>query len=70
MSLKATASASPFSIDLWISWGATLLIAGISAMIFLYTTFETRVVSDERGAQIEKHLDRIETKLDALLMGD
>lgn len=59
---------SSFSLDLWISWAAAILIAAISATVFLYSTFETQSASDEKSAQMEKHLDRIESKVDSLLL--
>lgn len=56
------------SLDQWISWTAATLIAAISMVVFLYTNFQTKVASDERSAQLEKHLDRIEGKLDQMIL--
>lgn len=57
-----------FNPETIITWAAAIVIAAISATVFLYTSFETIKDSEERNAQVEKHLDRIESKLDLLTL--
>lgn len=59
---------NPFSVEQWITWVVATLVAAVTMMVFFYTNFETKSDSDETNAVIEKRLDRIENKLDQILV--
>jgi hypothetical protein len=53
--------------DKVIIWCGSGAVAIASAVVFLFTTFQTSAASDKTVAFINARLDRIETKIDQLL---
>lgn len=65
---KIVPSSTLFNSETLLTWVAAIVVAGMSAVVFLYTSFETMRDADDRFSQIEKHLDKIESKLDLLTL--
>lgn len=52
----------------WIYWLAATLTAAVTITIFLYTNFQTKADANDNKSDIEHRLDRIEHKIDQLLV--
>lgn len=51
----------------WLAWTGAGLTAGIIAVVFLYTTFQTKGEASNFKVDLDKRLERIEQKIDKLL---
>lgn len=54
---------NPFSVPQWVAWMSATAVAAITLVVFLYQNFATK-------ADVEKRLERIENKLDELILRD
>lgn len=52
----------------WISWIVATATAALTICAYAFTTFETKLDSLEKKSAIEKKLDRMDEKLDRLLL--
>ena len=47
-----------------------LLIGGmlVSVVVYAFTNFQTQISAEKSESRIEKHMDRLESKVDALIL--
>jgi uncharacterized protein Yka (UPF0111/DUF47 family) len=58
-----------FKFEIWVAWLAATVTASITLTAFAYTNFETKDHSKEAQDNLVKRLDRIEEKIDQILLG-
>lgn len=51
----------------WIYWLGATLLGALAAMVFLYSTFQTKLEASENKTDLDRRLQRIEGKVDELL---
>lgn len=59
---------SVFSFTQWIYWLGATIVAALTAMVFLYSTFQTKLEANDNKNDLERRLERIEGKIDLLLV--
>lgn len=52
----------------WIAWILAAAVGSFTLLSFSYGQFETTVHSSERNEQVMRRLDRLEEKLDRILL--
>lgn len=50
----------------WVQWIGATLVATVSGMVFLFTTFDTKAGTKEFKDEIMRRLERIEDKIDSI----
>lgn len=58
---------SIFNATQWLYWLGATLVAAITTMVFLYSTFQTKSDASENKVDLERRLERIESKIDTLM---
>lgn len=53
----------------WLGGFFVMMTAGLSITVFLFTSFESKSDAKDYRSAIEKRLERIEVKLDAIIAG-
>jgi len=59
---------NPFSSAQWIAWMVGLTVFAVSITNFAYSTFITKSEANSSRSELMSRLDRLETKLDQLLL--
>lgn len=55
-----------FTFQQWVAWIGASLAAGVSIVVFAFTTFEPKESVQEFKSTITRYLDRIELRLDRI----
>lgn len=55
-------------LETWVSWLAATLVAALTLSAFAFTTFQTKDDAKESKADLVQRLDRMEHKIDNIIM--